>query len=79
MPDGTYQKLGMGIEGSVQALEHWHALARMGLAALTNGRLGAWIMLLQKESIRIELSPRYVPCPPVYHGTHHRYVFQTHV
>ncbi len=33
MPDGTYQKLGMGIEGSVKALEHWHALARMGLAA----------------------------------------------
>lgn len=67
--DGTYDKLGPGIEGSVQALEHWHALARMGLAALTHGRFGAWIQFLQKESIRIELSPFHVPCPPVYNET----------
>lgn len=57
--EGVYHKLGLGVEGSVQALERFHALVRLMLRHLTNGKKGAWVSVINRGSVMTEFTHRY--------------------
>ena len=59
----TYEKLGLGLEGSCQPLERRHAQSRLMLRHLTNSHKGAWAGVINRGSIGSEFTPRYCPCP----------------
>jgi hypothetical protein len=51
MPDGTFEGIGLGLLGNMQAVEAMHADLKLAMRALTNGHGDCWHQLMQLDSI----------------------------
>jgi hypothetical protein len=51
MPDGTFEGIGLGLLGNMQAVEAMHADLKLAMRALTNGHADCWHQLMQLDSI----------------------------
>ena len=51
MPDGTFEGIGLGLLGNMQAVEAMHADLKLAMRALTNGHSDCWQQLMQLDSI----------------------------
>ena len=51
MPDGTFEGIGLGLLGNMQAVEAMHADLKLAMRALTNGHADCWEQLMKLDSI----------------------------
>ena len=51
MPDGTFEGIGLGLLGNMQAVEAMHADLKIAMRALTNGHGDCWEQLMNWDSI----------------------------
>jgi hypothetical protein len=51
MPDGTFEGIGLGLLGNMQAVEAMHADLKIAMRALTNGHGDCWEQLMNLDSI----------------------------
>ncbi len=60
MPDGTFEGIGLGLLGNMQAVEAMHADLKLAMRALTNGHADCWQQLMQLDSIsKVPLCENY--------------------